>query len=116
MRAALFRNEEPGDLALHRVVTKTAPGSASACTRAAYWRRRRTAGPVSTPMGAVSNGLPVTLILALQFNQRALDRQRRPRRALGVVLVRDRIAKQPLPLAARADSRLAQEIALWRWV
>ena len=33
-------------------------------------------------------------VLAVQFRERALDRQRRPRRALGVVLVRDRIAEQ----------------------
>ena len=33
-------------------------------------------------------------ILAVQFSQRALDRERRPRRALGVVLMRHRIAEQ----------------------
>ena len=33
--AALLGNKQAGDLALHRAVTKTAPGSASACTRAA---------------------------------------------------------------------------------
>jgi uncharacterized alpha-E superfamily protein len=35
-----------------------------------------------------------TLILAVQVGQRALDRERRPHRTLGVVFVRDRIAEQ----------------------
>jgi hypothetical protein len=34
------------------------------------------------------------LVLAVEFGERALDRQRRARRALGIVLVRHRIAEQ----------------------
>jgi len=45
------------------------------------------------PMRAVSAGLPVH-VLAVQFGQRALDRKRRPRRSLGIVLLRHRIAEQ----------------------
>ena len=42
----------------------------------------------------MSVGLARAGILAVQLGQRALDRKRRPRRALGVVLLRHRIAEQ----------------------
>ena len=45
-------------------------------------------------MRAVKLRLAAAGVLAVQFGQRALDRQRRPRRALGVVLMRHRIAEQ----------------------
>ena len=45
-------------------------------------------------MRAASSGLAVAGVLAVQFGQRALDRQRRPCRALGVVLMRHRITEQ----------------------
>ena len=45
-------------------------------------------------MRACNSRLAGAGILAVELAQRALDRKRRPRRALGVVLVRDRIAEQ----------------------
>ena len=45
-------------------------------------------------MRAVEFRLAGAGVLAVEFGQRALDRKRRARRALGVVLVRHRIAEQ----------------------
>ena len=85
-----------------RAVTTTAPGSASACTRAAMFGTSpkisppasSTAGPVSMAMRAASSGLPAPSFLRFNSAERALDRKRRAYRALGVVLLRDRIAEQ----------------------
>ena len=45
-------------------------------------------------MRAAKRGLARAFVLAVQLGQRALDRQRRPHRALGIVLLRHRIAEQ----------------------
>ena len=39
-------------------------------------------------------GLARAFVLAVQFNERTLNRERRPHRAFGIILLRHRIAKQ----------------------
>ena len=102
VRAALFRDEQAGDLALHPRRDQD---------RARLGQRlhpRRDVGDVAvnlarrihhrrTGFEADAGGkfrLAGAGILAVQLGKRALDRQRRPRRAFGVVLLRDRIAEQ----------------------
>ena len=102
MRAALFRDEQPGDLALHprrdqdraRLGQRLHPRrdiSDVAVNLACRIHHRRT-GFEADAGGKLR--LAGASILAVQFAKRALDRQRCPRRAFGIILVRDRIAEQ----------------------
>ena len=97
----LLRDEEPGDLALnvhgdeHRA-RLGAPARArrrSARRRRPRRSRRPPPSPHSRPMRAESSGAPLPAFSALMLGERALDRQRGAHRALGVVLLRLRIAE-----------------------
>ena len=85
-----------------RAVTTTAPGSASACTRAAMFgdvaeNLARRIDHHRAGFDADAGGelwLAGAGVLAVEFGERALDRERRPHRALGIVLLRHRIAEQ----------------------
>ena len=102
MRAALFRHKQPGDLTLHPRRDQD---------RARLGQRlhpRGNVGDVAINLAArIEDGgtgfkadagdelrLGRSGILAIELGQGALDRQRRACRALGVVLVRQRIAEQ----------------------
>ena len=102
VRAALLGDEQSGDLALHprRDQDRTRLG------QRLHPRRdvRRVAVNLArrihhhrTGFEADAGGklrLAGTGILAVELGERALDRQRRARRAFGIVLLRDRIAEQ----------------------
>ena len=83
-------------------MTTTAPGSASACTRAAILgaspntspAASTTTAPVSIPMRATSSGRPEPGVLAVQLAERSLDGERGAHRAFGIVLLRDRVAEE----------------------
>ena len=83
-------------------VTSTEPGSATAWTRAATFGASpntspvasTTTGPDSRPMRAASSGAPLRGVPGVEVGERALDRERGPHRALGVVLLRLRIAEE----------------------
>jgi len=85
-----------------RAVTMTAPGSASACTRAAMLgvspkispSASTTTGPVSRPMRASSDGLPEPAFFAVQFERAHAGSQAPPARRAPIVLLRHRIAEQ----------------------
>ena len=102
VRAALFRHEQSGDLALHPRRDQH---------RAWLGERLHTRGDVRyvpvdfsgrihhrwTSLKANAGGehrLAGAGILAVKLRQRSLDRKCRPRRALGIVLLCDRIAEQ----------------------
>ena len=102
MRAALFGDKQSGDLALHPRRDQD---------RARFGQRlhpRRDVGDVAVNLaGGIDHRragfepdaggkfrLAAAGILAVEVGERALDRQRCPRRAFGVILVRDRIAEQ----------------------
>ena len=102
MRAALFRHKQPGDLTLHPRRDQD---------RARLGQRlhpRGNVGDVAINLAArIENGragfkadagdefwLGRSGVLAIELGQRALDRKRRACRALGVVLMRQRIAEQ----------------------
>ena len=102
VRAALFGDEQAGDLALHprrdqnraRLGERLHPRRDVGDVAVNLARRidhRRTG---FEPDAGGKLRLTGAGILAVQFGKRALDRERRPRRALGVVLVRHRIAEQ----------------------
>ena len=102
MRAAILGDEQARDLTLHTGGDQHRPGSAKACTRAAILgaspkispAASTTTGPLSTPMRATSSGRPERGVLCVEFGERALDGERRADRALGVVLLRDRVSEQ----------------------
>ena len=102
VRAALFRNKQPGDLTLHPRRDQD---------RARLGQRlhpRGDVGDVAINLAArIEDGgagfeadtgdefwLGRSGVLAIEFGQGALDRKRRACRALGVVLMRQRIAEQ----------------------
>ena len=102
MRAALFGDKQSGDLALHPRRDQN---------RAGFGQRlhpRRDVGDVAVnlarrihhrragfePDAGGERRLAGAGVLAVQLGQRALDRKRRARRALGIVLMRHRIAEQ----------------------
>ena len=102
MRAALFGDKQAGDLALHprrdqnraRLGQRLHPRRDVGDVAVNLARRidHRRAGFEADAGG--EHRLAGAGVLAVQLGQRALDRQRRPRRALGVVLLRHRIAEQ----------------------
>ena len=113
VRAALFRHKQPGDLTLHLRRDQD---------RARLGQRlhaRGDVGDVAIDFAArVENGragfkadagdefgLGRSGVLAIELGQGALDRQRRARRALGVVLMRHRIAEQAHQTRRRVSSR-----------
>ena len=85
-----------------RPVTRTAPCSASACTRAATFggiaeNLARRIDHDWTGFEADAGGqlrLAGAGVLAVEFGERALDRQRRPHRAFDIVFMREWIAEQ----------------------
>ena len=102
VRAALLRDEQAGDLALHprrdqhraRLGQRLHPRRDVGDVAVNLARRidhRRTG---FQPDAGGKLRLAGAGILAVQLGERALDRERRPRRALGIVLMRDRIAEQ----------------------
>ena len=75
----------------------TAPGSASACTRAATLGASPNTslpqpppplGPNSSPMRAETRGARPPAVVAAGLRQERADRERRAHRALGVILLR----------------------------
>ena len=102
MAAALFRNEQPRDLALHprRDQNRARLGQRLHPRRDVRGVAENLAGRIHhhrTGFEADAGGerrLARTGVLAVQLGKRALDRQRRPHRALGIVLLRHRIAEQ----------------------
>ena len=103
MRAALFGDEQPGDLALHL-------RRGQFCSRPPAPAPRRNVGGVTedfagsihhhrTGFEANAGGkcrLARTGILAVQLGERALDRQSGAHRAFGIVLLRHRITEQDI--------------------
>ena len=102
MAAALLGDEQTGDLALH-----------PRCHHDRAWlgqrlHPRRDVGRIAVNLARridhyragfdadarVERRLARTGVLAVHLGERALDRERRPRRAFGVVLLRHRIAEQ----------------------
>ena len=102
MRAALFRHKQPGDLTLH------ARGDQDGARLGQRLHPRGNVGDIAINLAArIEDGgagfkadagdelrLGRTRILAIEVGQGALDRQRGACRALGIVLVRQRIAEQ----------------------
>ena len=102
MRAALFRHKQPGDLPLHP------PRYQYRARLGQRLHPRGNVGDVATNLAARvedgGTGLKADTgdefwfarsgVLAIEFGQGPLDRQRRAGRALGVVLVRQRITEQ----------------------
>ena len=82
----------------------TEPGSAAACTRAAMFG----ASPNTSPVASTTTGPDLKTdarrqlrralggVPGVEVGERALDRERRPHGALGVILLRVRIAEQAI--------------------
>ena len=102
MRASLFGDKQAGDLALHprrdhhraRLCQRLHPRrnvwriAVNLARRIDYHRAGFEAD------AGVERRLASAGVLAIDLGERALDRERRPRRAFGVVLLRHRIAEQ----------------------
>ena len=102
VRAALLGDEQAGDLALHprrdqnrarlgqRLHPRRDVGDVAVnLARRIHHRRTGFETDAGDELRLAGAG-----VLAVQLGQRALDRQRRPRRAFGIVLLRHRIAEQ----------------------
>ena len=102
VRAALFGDEQPGDLALHprgdqnraRLGQRLHPRRDIGDVAENLARRIHHRGTGFEADAGDKLRLAGDRVLAVEFGERALDRKRRPRRALGIVLLRDRIAEQ----------------------
>ena len=99
-------------------MTRTDPGSAAACTRAATFG----ASPNTSPVGVDDDrtGLEADArgelrrarrgVPGVEVGERALDRERRPHGALGVVLLRLRIAEERHQPVAELLQHMAAKI------
>jgi hypothetical protein len=102
MAAALFGDEQAGDLLLHPRRDQDGTGLGQrlhprgdirdVAVDLAYRIHHRGAGVEPDARGEL--GLAAAIILAVQLGERALDRERRPHCTLCVVLLRHRIAEQ----------------------
>ena len=102
MAAALLGDEQTGDLALHprRDHDRTRLGQRLRPRRYVRHVAENLARRIDHHRPSVDRDargerwLASAFVLAVQLGERALDRERRPHRALGIVLLRHRIAEQ----------------------